>query len=273
MADAATGTTPAVDADAAIVSSPDASPTPLTGTADKVVVSRTRVTVSVRTIRFRSTGGDGGDKHRLVAAPAVAAITTVALPPEDGTAADLAAIEPSTGPVLPTAPSANSAAASCATDDGRPQGTEISCFVAGTEGEIRTRQIAYAPPDAAVEGRATDAPIGGQPAPSLPSGPSVYDELYGLQQVEARRYADRDIPVLVVQGIVSNMSNGQRSVPPLLAIVQDEQGKELLRWTFRAEAETLDPGGSTGFRSEIFDPRSDSAKVTIVFAAEQQTMQ
>jgi hypothetical protein len=80
------------------------------------------------------------------------------------------------------------------------------------------------------------------------------------------------MPVLIVQGIVSNMSNGQRSVPPLLAIVQDEQGKELLRWTFRAEAETLGPGGSTGFRSEMFDPQSESAKVTIVFAAEQQAM-
>ncbi len=276
LADAAAGTAPAAAADAAVVSSPDASVTAPAGTADKVAVSRTRVTVSIQTIRFRSTGGDGGDKHRLVAAPAGAATTTVALPPEDGAAAGLAAIEPSAGPVLPTAPSANSAAARCAADDGRPQGTEISCFVAGSEGEIRTRQIAYAPPGATVDGRTTEPATDGMLAPSsdqTPGGPSFYDELYGLQQVEARRYADGGMPRLIVQGIVSNMSDGERSVPPLLAIVQDDQGKELMRWTFRAEAETLDPGGSTGFRSEMFDAGSESARVTIVFAAEQQTMQ
>jgi hypothetical protein len=103
--------------------------------------------------------------------------------------------------------------------------------------------------------------------PSLP----VYDEIYGLQQVEARRYADGDVPVLVVQGIVSNMSLGQRSVPRLVAIVQDEQGRELMRWSFRAEAESLGPGASTGFRSEMFDPQSESAKVTIVFASDPET--
>jgi len=46
-----------------------------------------------------------------------------------------------------------------------------------------------------------------------------------------------------------------------------------LRWTFRAELESLGPGGSTGFRSEMFVPPAESAKVTIVFAPEQQTMQ
>jgi hypothetical protein len=94
-----------------------------------------------------------------------------------------------------------------------------------------------------------------------------------LQQVEARRYSDGNAPILIVQGLLSNMSNGHRSVPPLLAIVQNDQGKELLRWTFRAELESLGPGGSTGFRSEMFVPPAESAKVTIVFAPEQQTMQ
>jgi hypothetical protein len=148
----------------------------------------------------------------------------------------VAAIEPSAGLAHP----------GCATDDGKEQGAEISCLIASFEAETRDRQIAYAPPG---------------------------DRIYRLEQVEARRYSDRDVPVLVIQGLVSNMSNRERSVPPLLAIVQDDQGKELMRWTFRAEAERLGPGASTGFRSEMFDPQSKSAKVTIVFAPEQQTMQ
>jgi hypothetical protein len=51
--------------------------------------------------------------------------------------------------------------------------------------------------------------------------------------------------------------------------VQDDQGNELMHWTFRAEAESLEAGASTGFRSEMYDPQSKSAKVTIVVAPEQ----
>jgi hypothetical protein len=138
-------------------------------------------------------------------------------------------------------PSAGLAIPGCA----KEQGAETSCIIASFEAGTRNRQIAYAPRG---------------------------DQIYRLQQVEARRYSDRDVPVLVVQGLVSNMSNGERSVPPLLAIVQDDQGRELMRWTFRAEAESLGPGASTGFRSEMFDPQSRAAKVTIVFAPEQRTM-
>jgi hypothetical protein len=124
----------------------------------------------------------------------------------------------------------------------KEQGAKTSCL----EAETRDQQITYTP--------------GG-------------DQIYRLQQVEARRYSDGDMPILVVQGLVSNMSNGERSVPPLLAIVQDDQGKELMHWTFRAEAESLEAGASTGFRSEMYDPQLKSAKVTIVVAQKQRTME
>jgi hypothetical protein len=231
--------------------------------ADRVGTGVTVIVREVTTIRWKPVRGsrEAGDKHRLPIGPRKFPSTAVA------------AIEPSAGLAIP----------GCATDDGKEQDTEISCLIAGFEAE--TRQIAYAPPGATISGRSPGASaksgppaatLDGQLQPSiskLPSDPGLHDEIYGLQQVEARRYSDREVPVLVVQGLVSNMSNGQRSVPPLLAIVQDDQGKELMRWTFRAEAETLGPGASTGFRSEMFDPQSESAKVTIVFAPEQQTMQ
>lgn len=242
--------------------------------AGKGVVSRARVTVSVKTVRLNSArrGGDG-DKHRLAGSSgAVSARVTAS----DDAALGVAAIEPSAGPAVTDAvPPARPAALGCAAPDGRGQGVAMSCHIPGSEDDSGARQVAYAPPDAAIDGGAPAGAIDGPAAPDagkLPGGRSFYDELYGLQQVEARRYADGGVPVLVVQGIVSNMSDGRRPVPPLLAIVQDEEGKELMRWTFRAEVDALAPGGSTGFRSEMFDPQSQSANVTIVFAVEQQTM-
>jgi hypothetical protein len=271
VVDAVAGATPVAGTDPSVASSTEDSIAAPSGPAGKARVARTGLTVAVKTIRLRPTHDDGGDKRRLVGSPSKSAPTMAELPADDA-AARVAAIEPSAGAAFsPT----GSAFAGCAASDGRSQGTEISCLVAGSESQPRTQQVAYAPPDATIDGRDPEAAAAPKLAPAagkLPEGPSVYDELYGLQQVEARRYADGGMPVLIVQGIVSNMSVGQRSVPPLLAIVQDDQGKELMRWTFRAEAETLDPGGSTGFRSEMFDAGSESARVTIVFAAEQQTM-
>jgi hypothetical protein len=133
-------------------------------------------------------------------------------------------------------PSAGLVIPDCANE----QGAETSCLNAETRG----RQI-------------TDAP---------------HDQIYRLQQVEARLYSGGGIPILVVQGRVSNMSNRQGSVPSLLAIAQDDQGKELTRWTFSAEVERLGPGASTGFRSDMIDPQSKAAKVTIVFAPARRTL-
>lgn len=87
-------------------------------------------------------------------------------------------------------------------------------------------------------------------------------------QVEATRYTEATVPVLQVQGRVINMSRTKRSVPPLVAIVTDDRGRELAHWRFFAEAPTLEPRASTGFRSETVDPTSASTKVTVVFASE-----
>jgi hypothetical protein len=292
--DATSEAPPAIDAEASIESSTSSigsststststSVTSSSRSAGKAAVSRARVTVSVRTVRLNPArrGGDG-DKHRLAGSSGAASARVIA---SDNAALGLAAIEPSAGRAVTGAvPPARSASLGCAAADGRGQGVAISCHIPGSKDDAGARQIAYAPPDAAidggtpgdaVEGGAPAAAIDGLTAPAaakLPGGRSFYDELYGLQQVEARRYADGGVPVLVVQGIVSNMSDGRRPVPRLLAIVQDEDGKELMRWSFRAEADALAPGGSTGFRSEMLDPQSQSANVTIVFAAEQQTM-
>jgi hypothetical protein len=143
--------------------------------------------------------------------------------------ADIAApaIEPAAGPVsLPEPPS-----------DPVPDPTQT--------------QLAYAIPNTGLE-----------PEPR----PDIDENIYGLMQVEAVRYVDTTIPILIVQGLVFNMSRAKGPVPPLIAIVSDAHGKELARWKFMAEAPILEPGASTGFRSETVDPAPHSTKITVVFA-------
>jgi len=128
-------------------------------------------------------------------------------------------------------------------------------------GTQKPKQVATAP---AAQPLDRSHPLGS------PGTGRIYDELYGLQEVQSLRGSDNDIPILIVQGLVVNMSRSPRSVPPLVAIVTDGDGKELRRWVFNAEAETLGPGATTGFRSESYDPTNGLAKVTITFAPVQR---
>ena len=60
--------------------------------------------------------------------------------------------------------------------------------------------------------------------------------------------------VVVIEGLVVNLSNQDRQVPPLRASVTDAKGIELDRWTFQAASASLPPGGTTGFETVAKNP-------------------
>jgi predicted Zn finger-like uncharacterized protein len=55
--------------------------------------------------------------------------------------------------------------------------------------------------------------------------------------------------VVVVEGLVVNLSDQNRQVPRLYASVTDAEGFELDRWTFQAASTSLPPGGTTHFET------------------------
>jgi predicted Zn finger-like uncharacterized protein len=68
-----------------------------------------------------------------------------------------------------------------------------------------------------------------------------------------RRQVDGE-SVVAIQGLVVNLSDRLRQVPPLRASVTDAEGKEVDRWTFRADSASLPPGGSTSFDTVAKNP-------------------
>ncbi len=60
--------------------------------------------------------------------------------------------------------------------------------------------------------------------------------------------------VVVVEGLVVNLSKENRQVPPLSASVTDADGVELDRWTFQAASASLPPGGTTRFETVAKNP-------------------
>ncbi len=159
------------------------------------------------------------------------------------------------------------APASGAAETVPPSDLEAACApaAAAPAGKVqKPTQLAYANPTERIDS---------EPTPAGTHRDNIYDEIYGLQQVQSLRLSSGGMPVLVVQGVVVNMSRQLRTVPPLVAIVSDDQGQELQRWTFNAELATLAPGASSGFRSEYFDSGAGGTKVTITFAPVQRAAQ
>jgi hypothetical protein len=60
--------------------------------------------------------------------------------------------------------------------------------------------------------------------------------------------------VVVIEGLVVNLSGQDRRLPPLSASVTDAQGTEVDRWTFKAESASLAPGASTHFETVAKNP-------------------
>ena len=82
-----------------------------------------------------------------------------------------------------------------------------------------------------------------------------------------RRLVDGD-RVVVIEGLVVNVSDQTRRVPPLSASLTDAEGVELERWTFEAADATLAPGGATEFETVAKNPPREG-NLSIDFVVEK----
>ena len=82
-----------------------------------------------------------------------------------------------------------------------------------------------------------------------------------------RRLVDGD-RVVVIEGLVVNVSGQTRRVPPLRASLTDAKGVELDRWTFEAADASLAPGGATEFETVAKNPPREG-NLSIDFVVEK----
>lgn len=68
-----------------------------------------------------------------------------------------------------------------------------------------------------------------------------------------RRLVDGE-RVVVIEGVVANVSDKTKELPSLEARLTDGSGAELDRWTFSAAESTLDPGTVTAFETTAKNP-------------------
>lgn len=73
--------------------------------------------------------------------------------------------------------------------------------------------------------------------------------------------------VLVVRGLIANITNGKRPIPGLRVALKDEQDRRVQEWSFKADAASVDPGESLPFETRIADPSDRARGLTIEFVA------
>jgi len=96
--------------------------------------------------------------------------------------------------------------------------------------------------------------------PPIDAGLKITDE-------SCSRTVQEGLPVLICEGKVSNTSQHARHVPTLRGALRDAAGRELQSWTFTVPDDSLGPGESVAFRTEVRQPAAAATELSITFVA------
>jgi predicted Zn finger-like uncharacterized protein len=88
-----------------------------------------------------------------------------------------------------------------------------------------------------------------------------------LTNVTSARVTIEGSPALVVEGKITNTTQGRRTVPTLRGSLRDTGDRELQAWTFNPSTMRLAPGETASFRTEIRQPPSQATGLSITFVA------
>ncbi|MBI3506340.1 MAG: zinc-ribbon domain-containing protein [Proteobacteria bacterium] len=94
--------------------------------------------------------------------------------------------------------------------------------------------------------------------------PQPGEGLEVVQPTPARIVVD-GTPTLAISGKIRNVGDLARAVPTLRASLRDGEGKEVAGWEFQAEAQRLEPGSESEFRTTLANPPAGASQLQILF--------
>lgn len=92
--------------------------------------------------------------------------------------------------------------------------------------------------------------------------PSTYLK---ITDVTAARVEIERAPALVIEGKVTNVADGRRTVPPLRGSLRDDGDMEVHAWTFTVSTSRLGAGESATFRTEVRQPSPRAKGMSVDF--------
>jgi predicted Zn finger-like uncharacterized protein len=83
--------------------------------------------------------------------------------------------------------------------------------------------------------------------------------------VTSRRFSERDLSILVIEGEIVNISDHERPVPRVKITLLDEGGRPLQHELFEAEQGALAAAGTTGFSARLVNPAEQARNFSVTF--------
>lgn len=109
----------------------------------------------------------------------------------------------------------------------------------------------------------------------FPASASIYERLglpitiqLGLQfeDVESEKLSDGGVPILIVKGMVVNVAEGERMVPPIKITLLDGDGRELEHQLFEVkDTGALPARARTEFSARIVNPAEQARNFSVTF--------
>jgi len=90
--------------------------------------------------------------------------------------------------------------------------------------------------------------------------------------VKSSEEFDQDVPVLVVEGRIVNLTNRIMDVPRPRLAVRNAAGQEVYAWTALAQTPILGPRDSLPFRTRLASPPSEANEVAVRFFTKRDRM-
>lgn len=84
-----------------------------------------------------------------------------------------------------------------------------------------------------------------------------------LSDVAASRLFESGVSILVVEGTITNVSQGTRAVPQVRVALLGEKGRELFSETVAGEAAQLSAGERTTFTARLIDPPPEASNFRV----------
>jgi predicted Zn finger-like uncharacterized protein len=86
-----------------------------------------------------------------------------------------------------------------------------------------------------------------------------------FENVRSAEEMHDNVPLLIVEGTIVNVSARTVEVPRLRFALRNEQGIEIYAWTAQADSQTLSAGETMPFRSQLASPPSDGRDIVVRF--------
>lgn len=86
-----------------------------------------------------------------------------------------------------------------------------------------------------------------------------------LRNVTSERKFENGMPVLIIKGEITNVSNRMRDVPQMRGALRNADQRVIQQWTFNAAQSRLLPGETAQFVTQVKNPPPKASGLTLTF--------